>query len=118
MEMMLLDRAALLLWPDTPNAGLSGITGRPKPTVRNWRSARRRAPLSVLRELRLLLQARAAECNALWGEIGNEIARREGEPPRRRGFFVLDPLIGQNRQNRLGRRRLREATRRQTVREL
>src|SRR5262249_55675480 len=27
----------------------------------------------------------------------------EGEPPRRRGFFIVDPLIGQHRQNRLGR---------------
>jgi hypothetical protein len=31
------------------------------------------------------------------------IAKREGEPPRRRGFFVVDPATGQNRANRLGR---------------
>ena len=61
MEMMLLDRAASLLWPDTPNAGLSGITGRPKPTVRSWRSARRRAPAHVLSLIRIELQSRGSE---------------------------------------------------------
>jgi hypothetical protein len=52
-----------------------------------------------------MLQARAAEWNTLWREFGIEIARREGEAPRRRGFFVVDPTTGQNRQNRLGRPR-------------
>ena len=31
------------------------------------------------------------------------IAKREGEPPRRRGFFVVGPATGQNKQNRRGR---------------
>jgi hypothetical protein len=33
------------------------------------------------------------------------IAKRTGEPPRRRGFFVVDPATGQNKQNRLERSR-------------
>jgi hypothetical protein len=105
MEMMLLDRAALLLWPDTPNARLAGITGRPRSTVRNWRNARRRAPAHVLSLIRTELQTRGSEIFSLLRELDIELARREGEPPRRRGFFVVDPLTGQNRQNRIGRPR-------------
>jgi hypothetical protein len=104
MEMMLLDRAALLLWPDAPSVRLAGIAGRPKSTARSWRSARRRAPDRVLSLIRAELQARGSEIFSLLREFDIEIARRPGEPPRRRGFFTVDPLTGQNRQNRIGRR--------------
>jgi hypothetical protein len=40
----------------------------------------RRAPLPVLRRLRLMLQWRCVECNELLRVFGIEIARREGEP--------------------------------------
>jgi hypothetical protein len=91
MEMMLLDRAASLLWPDTPNARLSGLTGRPKSTVRSWRSARRREPAQVLSLIRAELQSRGSEIFSLLREIDMELARRESEPPRRRGFFTVAP---------------------------
>jgi hypothetical protein len=103
MDMMLLDRAASLLWPDTPNAGLSGVTGRPKSTVRSWRSAHRREPAQVLSLIRAELQSRGSEIFSLLREFDVELAQREGERPRRRGFFVVDPLTGQNRQSRIGR---------------
>jgi hypothetical protein len=102
--MMLLDRAALLLWPDAPSARLAGIAGRPKSTARSWRSARRRAPAGVLSLVRTELQSRGSEIFSLLRDFDIEIARRQGEPPRRRGFFTVDALTGQNRRNRIGRR--------------
>ena len=59
--------------------------------------------MPVYKRIHRLLQERAAECYDLWRLLGIEIAKREGEPPRRRGFFVIDPVTGQNKQNRLGR---------------
>jgi len=59
--------------------------------------------MSVLRLLRVELQRRGAECFSTLRELDILIAKREGEPPRRRGFFVVDPATGQNRANRLGR---------------
>jgi hypothetical protein len=103
MEMMPLDRAASLLWPDTPNSRLAAIAGRPKSTARSWRSARRRAPAQVLSMIRTELQSRGSAIFSLLREVDIELARREGEPPRRRGFFTVDPLTGQNRHNRIGR---------------
>ena len=54
-----------------------------------------------------MLQARAAQCNELWREFGNEIARREGEPRRLTGFNeirVREPGgIPRDGRNRLGR---------------
>jgi tetratricopeptide (TPR) repeat protein len=47
--------------------------------------------------LRLELQARGAACFALWDHFGREIARQEGEPPRRRGFFVVRERDGRAR---------------------
>ncbi len=38
---------------------------------------------------RLMLQLRCVECNVLLRDFGIEIARREGEPPRRRGFMEI-----------------------------
>ena len=59
--------------------------------------------MSVLRLLRAELQRRGAECFSTLRELEILIAKREGGPPRRRGFFAVDPLTGQNKQNRLGR---------------
>ena len=47
------------------------------------------APKSLIIKLRLMLQARAAECNELWREFGIEIARRDGEHFHRRGFMEI-----------------------------
>jgi len=85
----LLDGAAQALFAGAPNALLARACSVPKETARSWRQGHRRAPLSVLRQLHLMLQARAAECNSLWREFGIEIARRQGEPPHRRGFMEI-----------------------------
>ena len=108
----LLNRAALLLWPDAPNAGLARTAGRPKSSCRSWRSGHRRVPTYVLERLRLSLQARAAECNTVWDDICREIARRQGEPLRRRGFMEIRERDGpgsipRDGRNRLGRPRKR-----------
>jgi len=105
MDMRLLYRAASLLWPDAPSARLARLADRPKSTARNWRRNRRRAPLDVYRRVRQELQARGAAIFSLMREFDREIPRREGDPPRRRGFFVVDPRTGQNRVNRRGRPR-------------
>jgi len=100
----LLDRAVRALFSGAPSALLAAEMSVPKATARSWRR-HRRAPMPVYRRIHRLLQERAAECYDLWRLLGIEIAKREGEPPRRRGFFVIDPLTGQNRQNRRGRPR-------------
>jgi SNF2 family DNA or RNA helicase len=55
---------------------------------------------SRIRLLHAELQRRGAECFSTLRELEILIAKREGEPPRRRGFFVVDPATGQNKQNR------------------
>jgi hypothetical protein len=52
------------------------------------------------------LQRHGAACFAVQRELDILIGKRMGEPPYRRGFFVVDPLTGQNKQNRLGRPKL------------
>ena len=75
----LIHRAANALFAGAPNALLARAFDRPVPkaTARSWRQGHRRAPLRVLRQLRLKLQARAAECNDLCRDLDNEIFRRE-----------------------------------------
>jgi hypothetical protein len=45
--------------------------------------------MRVYRHIHRLLQERAAECYDLWRLLGIEIAKREGEPPRRWGFMEI-----------------------------
>jgi hypothetical protein len=87
----LIYRAAQALFPGAPNALLARSCDVvvAKATARSWRRGHRRAPLPVLRQLRLMLQLRCVECNVLLRDFGIEIARREGEPPRRRGFMEI-----------------------------
>jgi hypothetical protein len=80
----------------------------PKATALSWRQGHRRPPKSVLEGIRLLLQARAAQCNELWREYGIEIARRDGEPVHRHGFMEIRERDGpgsvpRDARNRLGR---------------
>src|SRR5271166_3600121 len=78
----LIYRAAQALFAGAPNALLARECDKlvAKATARSWRQGHRRAPVSVLKNLRLMLQARAAECYSLCREFDIEIARREGEP--------------------------------------
>src|SRR6516162_6472193 len=100
----IVDIAVGLLFPAAPNSSLGRVTGVAKSTAISWRR-HRRPPMAVLKLLRAELQRRGAECFSTLRELEILIAKREGEPPRRRGFFVIDPFTGQNRQNRLGRPR-------------
>jgi hypothetical protein len=45
-------------------------------------------PVEELRNVRQLLIAHTARCNSQLRELDLLIARREGEPPKARGFFV------------------------------
>jgi hypothetical protein len=107
----LINRAALALFRGAPNALLASECDAlvAKSTARSWRR-RGRAPVSVLRKLLLLLRLRCVECNELLRDLGIEIARREGEGPRRpRGFQIIADWDGtgimRDRRNRLGRPR-------------
>jgi hypothetical protein len=101
----LIFRAAQVLFPDAPNAALARRCGVPKATVRSWRRGHRRPPKDVLEGIRLLLQARAAQCNELWREYGIEIARRDGEHFHRRGFMEIRERDGPGSKPRDGRNR-------------
>ena len=98
----IVEMAVRLLFIAAPNSLLGRMAGVPKSTARSWRR-HRRPPMAVLRLLRAELQRRGAACFSTLRELEILIAKREGEPPRRRGFFVIDPATGQNKQNRLGR---------------
>jgi hypothetical protein len=103
----LIYRAAQALFSGSPSALLARECGIlvAKATARSWRQGHRRAPKPVLRQLRLMLQARAAECNSLCREFDIEIARRDGEPPGRRGFMEVRERDGPGSVARDGRNR-------------
>jgi hypothetical protein len=103
----LIYRAAQALFLGAPSALLARECGTlvAKATARSWRQGHRRAPKPVLRQIRLMLQARAAECYSLCREFDNEIARRDGEPPRRRGFMEVRERDGPRSVPRDGRNR-------------
>jgi hypothetical protein len=94
----LVARAAELLFTAAPSSLLSRAAGVAKATARSWRRGHRRAPLPVLRLLHTELQRRGAECFSVLRELDYL------------GFFTMDPLTGQNRQNRLGRPKRRQST--------
>jgi hypothetical protein len=100
----IVDVAVHLLFPAAPNSLLSRAVGVPKSTARSWRH-HRRPPFRVLKLLSTELQRRGAACFSVQRELDILIGKRMGEGPRRRGFFVIDPATGQNKQNRRGRPR-------------
>ena|SRR6516162_1489672 len=107
----LIDRAARALFAGAPNALLARECGLlvAKATARSWRQGHRRAPVSVLKKLHLLLRLRCVECNELLRDFANEIARREGEPPSKRrgpGFMEIRERDGPGSIPRDGRNRL------------
>lgn len=102
-DALVVDRATKLLFAAAPSSLLSQMARVPKSTARSWRKTRRRPPMQVLRMLSIELQRHGAACFSVLRELDDLIGKRMGEPPLRRGFFVVDPLTGQNRQNRAGR---------------
>jgi len=109
----LLNRAAQALFAGAPTALLARECGVfvAKATARSWRQGHRRAPVPVLKKLRLMLQIRAATCSSLCRDFDLEIARREGEPHwKRRGPGFMEvrerdgpgsvPRDGRNRRGR------------------
>src|SRR6516165_3785563 len=105
----LINRAALALFRGAPSALLARECDVlvAKSTARSWRR-RGRAPVSVLKRLRRLAHLRCVECNELLRDLDIEIARREGEPPRRpRGCQIVADWEGtgvlRDRRKRRGR---------------
>jgi hypothetical protein len=96
-------RATALLFKAAPNALLGRLARVPKSTAISWRRARRRPPVPILRLLSNALQQHGAECFSVQRELDILIGKRMGEPPLHAGFFVVNPVTGQNRQNRAGR---------------
>jgi hypothetical protein len=106
----LINRAARALFAGAPTALLARECNMlvAKATVRSWRQGHRRAPVSVLKKLRLMLQVRAAVCSSLCRDFDLEIARREGEPHWKRrgpGFMQVRERDGPGSVPRDGRNR-------------
>ena len=89
-------------------AGVREILGRPKmawATAQCWRSERSRMPAADAERLAIFIRSRSEHGLALAKELEDYVALRRAEPKRLTGFFVVDPVTGQSRQNRVGRRR-------------
>jgi hypothetical protein len=106
----IVDIAVGLLFPAAPNSLLGRMTAVPKSTARSWRR-RRRPPMAALRLLRAELQRRGAECFSTLRELEILIAKREGEPPHRRGFMEIRERDGPGSVPRDGRNRRGRPTR-------
>jgi hypothetical protein len=79
--------AARLLWPCAHNRGLSRFAGVPLDTARCWVRGRRRPPVRVLSALERRLAEVANEAATLRLFLSTEVARREREPRKPRGFM-------------------------------
>jgi hypothetical protein len=77
-----LAEVARLLFGRTYIRGLADAIGCPHATAKCWCNGSRRPPVRVLKELRRMLQARAAACLSGMSELDLLIVRREGEPKR------------------------------------
>ena len=107
----LINRAALALFRGAPSALLARECDVlvAKSTARSWRR-RGRPPVRVLKKLRRLAHLACVRLNELMRDLDIEVARREGEGPRRpRGFQIVADWDGtgimRDRRNRLGRPR-------------
>jgi hypothetical protein len=98
-------RAARALNPDRPITALALFTRAPRPTVKSWATGHRRPPIVTLEILRDLLKDRQAALIQLIPELEYVIMLREREPPKPKGFMLIDPLTGQDKRNRRGRPR-------------
>jgi hypothetical protein len=87
--------------PDRPVMFLAEFCRRPRVTAKSWYTGHRRAPLSVLERLRD--EAESRELSGLVQQFEYLIRRHSYDPQRRTGFWIIDPVTGQNRANRRGR---------------
>ena len=109
----LINRATLALFRGAPSALLARECDVlvAKSTARSWRR-RGRAPVPVLKKLRRLAQLACVGLNELMRDLDIEVARREGECIRRRGFMEIRERDGpgsvpREGRNRRGRPRMR-----------
>lgn len=100
--------AARALNPDRPIVTLAALARAPRSTAKSWATGRRRPSVVTLKNLRDLLRDRQAVLFQLIPELDYVIMQREGEPPRRTGFNLIDPLTGMDKRNRRGRPRHRQ----------
>jgi hypothetical protein len=77
------------LWPGRYNRTLAEALGVPRATTRSWLSGKRRMPIARMREMADVLRHDMAVANTALAYLQVEIARREREPLKRRGFFVV-----------------------------
>jgi hypothetical protein len=77
------------LWPGRHNRTLAEALGVPRATARAWVAGRRRMPIPRMRAMADVLRHDLAVGRTALAYLEVEIARREREPPRRRGFFVV-----------------------------
>ena len=77
------------LWPGRYNRTLAEALGVPPATTKAWVSGKRRMPVDRMRAMAGVLRHDIAVANTTLAYLEIEIARREREPPRRRGFFVV-----------------------------
>jgi hypothetical protein len=101
MTNTIIRHAARELSPTRPIAFIAETVRCPRPTAKSWYTGHRRSPIWVLELLRDL--GRMKGLISLERELEHQIRKREYEPKRRTGFWIIDPLTGQNKSNRRGR---------------
>jgi hypothetical protein len=103
MSHILIREIARAASPNRPVMFLAELTKRPRATAKSWLTGHRRPSITVLRML-----LHVAECRKLYElvqEFERLIRKRTYQPRSRTGFWIIDPVTGQNKANRLGRPR-------------
>jgi transcriptional regulator with XRE-family HTH domain len=97
------------LWRGRHNSTLAERLGVPRTTAKSWLTGKRRVPIGQMRAMAEALRHEIGIAKSALSFLEVEIQRRECDPPRRRGFFVVKDWDGSgirtNRQWRGGRGR-------------
>jgi hypothetical protein len=102
MAWTLVRHVAQQLSPQRPIMFLAELGRCPRATAKSWASGHRRPPIWVLE----LARDEITRIGGLFGlkqELDYNIRLRTDEPRQRTGFWIIDPITGQNKANRLGR---------------
>jgi hypothetical protein len=98
------------LWQGRHNSTLAERLDVPRATAKSWLAGKRRMPIVQMHAMAEALRHDIGIANSALSFLEVEIQRRERDPPRRRGFFVVKDWDGTgirtNRQWRGGRPRL------------